>query len=93
MSKLRDLEADLAICEAATPGPFEVSLQGVVEVTSNGKSIAMVCDRDTAKFFAEAREGWPAAIRYAMKLENEIDRLRNEIDILQDQLNQRGCMA
>lgn len=45
------------------------------------------------KFIAAAREGWPYAIRYALKLEKEIDRLRNEIDILQEQLEQRGYSA
>lgn len=42
------------------------------------------------KFVAEAPAGWSYAINRALEAESEVDRLRHEIDILQDQLNQRG---
>jgi len=42
-------------------------------------------------FIREALEGWPYAIRRALEAETEIDRLRNELNILQEQLEQRGC--
>jgi len=41
------------------------------------------------EFIRQAREGWPYAIQRALAAEAEIDRLRNEIQILQEQLEQR----
>lgn len=41
-------------------------------------------------FIKAAYERWPETIRYAMKLEEENDRLRNELNILQEQLGERG---
>lgn len=83
---VRDLQADLEICNSATPGPYEVLLEeGCIDVVSpQSKSVAMVCNKEVATFFANARIGWPETIKYAMKLEDEIDRLRNEINILQE---------
>lgn len=45
------------------------------------------------QFIREALEGWPYAIRRALAAETEIDRLRDEIRMLQEQLEQRrrGC--
>lgn len=75
--RVRDLEADLAICEAATPWPWAVD-DGFLDVISE------------EIFIAEAREGWPYAIRRAMAAEAENDRLRNELNILQEQLHDKG---
>lgn len=36
---------------------------------------------------------WQAKDRYIEQLEDEIDRLRNEYDMLQEQLEQRRCYA
>lgn len=41
-------------------------------------------------YLLEAIEGWPYAIRRAMEAEAEVDRLRNEIRILQDHLHGEG---
>lgn len=91
----RDLEADLAICEAATPGPYRtwrcecgspVCDQVFISVTNSDGRL----NPEDARFYAEARDGWPYAIRRAMKAEEEIDRLHNEIGILQEQLSQSG---
>jgi hypothetical protein len=93
----RDLEKDLAICGSATPGPWEYQLddphvvQGkywFVRSRSVRKFVAECCDEDIARFIAEAREGWPYAIRRALEAEAEVDRLRNELNILQEQLEQ-----
>jgi len=139
MSKVRDLEADLAICEAATPGPwYDITDRICSEVTTNPNGgpqhwIFQLWFKDeenmqnyaaNARFITEAREGWPYAIRRALgaeaevkrlreerdfwarneyslgekvtrlareleQRENEIDRLRNELNILQEQLEQR----
>jgi hypothetical protein len=131
----RDLEKDLAICEAATPGPWEVEqTKGVVRTAITdaldpniwplyivmpsppfvlgkcGAAIAVDHFRGgireaeaVARFIAEARTGWSYAIRRALAaeaellrvnvtnsvLEAEVDRLRNELNILQEQLEQR----
>jgi hypothetical protein len=43
-------------------------------------------------FYREAAKGWPYAIKRALEAEKEVDRLRNELSIMQD-ANQRirGC--
>ncbi|WP_279041746.1 hypothetical protein [Brevibacillus borstelensis] len=101
----RDLQADLKICEAATPGPWRMNDSDMYEDNivwgPKGPGYGAVARVENdyprkprindARFVAEAREGWPETIRYAMSLEREIDRLRNELDIFQEQLEQRGC--
>lgn len=70
--KPRDLDADLAICEAATPDLLsnnEVFLNSYLKVAYNA---------------------WPYVIRRAMEAEQEIDRLRNELNILQEQQQRAG---
>jgi len=104
-NQARDLEADLAICEAAPPGPWIANTDPrfhdnlvwgpkgpgwgtVAEATRYLKE-----KREIAKFIAEAREGWPYAIRRALEAEAEVDRLRNELNILQEQLAQKCVRA
>lgn len=60
----------------------------------------LICERwdfgnpDIAnEFIRQAREGWPYAIRRALKAEAEVDRLRNELNILQEQLAQKCVRA
>lgn len=100
----RDLEKDLAICEAASPGPWKLNdsphyehniiwgFKGpghgaIAEVAFDYPRKPRIND---ACFIAEARTGWPETIKYAMGLEKEIDRLHNELNIMQEQLEQRG---
>ncbi|WP_035295167.1 hypothetical protein [Brevibacillus thermoruber] len=110
---VRDLEADLAICEAATPGPYTIEPCGCGHSACNFVFIHKINYSDgrllpeDARFIAEARAGWPYTIRRALaaeaellrvnvenrNLEAEVDRLRNEINILQEQLEQRRCSA
>jgi hypothetical protein len=96
-NQARDLEADLAICEAATPGPYTIEpcrcghsackFVFICKITySDGRLLP-----EDARFIAEAREGWPYAIRRALEAEAEIDRLRAENAMLLEALNQRGC--
>lgn len=91
----RDLEADLAICEAATPGPWNWTWDGLClsseGAADSGDYVAWVQhtaggpnDADRV-LISEARGGWPYAIRRAMEAEAEIDRLRNELQIQQEQ--------
>lgn len=100
----RDLEADLAICEAATPGPWEFGTNAHPELSgkpwgwikSMGSRIAVWSGSNNPNFYHDnrfmsaAREGWPYAIRRALEAEAEVDRLRNELNILQEQWEERG---
>ena len=88
----RDLEADLAICEAATPGPWTFDRISIKR-EEYALLLSYLSTQDDLRFVAEAREGWPYAIRRALAAEAEIDRLRNEIQILQEQLEQRGVCS
>jgi hypothetical protein len=92
-TQVRDLEADLAICEAATPGPWIFNGNEIVASNDKRKGIAGALADEDCRFIAEAREGWSYAIRRALEAEAEADRLRNEIQILQEQLEQRCCRA
>ncbi|MFC5468440.1 hypothetical protein ACFPPD_06885 [Cohnella suwonensis] len=97
----RDLDADLAICEAATPGPWivAVSIHVVRDFWENdgSRQVVFTAANDIeadARFTAEARQGWPYAIRRAQEAEERMDKLKEEIRILQDSLNgrqRRGC--
>ncbi|MFD1270623.1 hypothetical protein ACFQ3Y_24745 [Paenibacillus motobuensis] len=84
----RNLHADLAICEAATPGPLSAdadewpgneNLRYWVNTHEDG--IGCFLAYEDAKFFAEAREGWPEAMRIAIAAEAENKRLRTELKV------------
>lgn len=79
--------ADLAICEAAPPGPWLVDENAANQIRQpNGSKRRRVTTppdadgiRDTL-FTATARDGWPHAIRRAMAAEAEVERLRFVIE-------------
>lgn len=99
VEQVRDLDADLAICEAAGRGPWLVDHGVASQVrqpnVSNRRRIVCPPDADginDSRFIAAAREGWSSAIRRAMEAEAKIDRLENELRMLQGDLNRgRGC--
>ena len=79
----RDLNEDLAICNAATQGPWVYSEGLYVVKNVTGDSFEWDADfvaeagaEEDAAFIAAAREGWPHAIRRAQAAEAEVDRLR-----------------
>ena len=92
----RDLTADLAICEAATEGPWHTNsrtegyviagdekcttIATVIEYNDDGTEYLRFgyheC-QDNRVFIAEARQGWPEAIRRAIAAEAENERLRD----------------
>jgi hypothetical protein len=81
----RDLAADLAICEAATAGPWLVDENTANQIRqpngSKRRRITTPPDADGIKdaaFIAKAREGWPESIRRAMAAEAEVERLRKD---------------
>jgi hypothetical protein len=87
----RDLDVDLAICEAATLGPWiATELDNGVLVVRDHENVELVDAQfsEDSVFIAEAREGWPYAIRRVQEAERENDRLLNELNMLQQQLDQ-----
>jgi hypothetical protein len=77
----RDLHADLAICNAATAGPWEWGVDNGESLLQNSRGVPVVfisepgiTDAD-ARFIAEARTGWPHAIERALAAEKEVARL------------------
>lgn len=88
MTTERDLAADLALCEAATPGPWRYE-DGDVNRRDPRPAVltyfdyeegewfihADFADKDDAIFSAAAREGWPIAIRRAMAAEAKLQYL------------------
>lgn len=75
----RDLEAELQLCNTVKPSLTQLT------------SVAVVCSSNISAFLTAASASWPETIQYAMKLEDEVDRLHNELNILQEQLTNRGC--
>ena len=89
-TKVRDLRTDLAICEAATPGPWTFDRVSVKR-EEYALLLSYLSTQDDLRFVAEARKGWPYAIRRALELEEEVQRLRTENAQLLEALSQRGC--
>ncbi|MBU9705860.1 hypothetical protein KSP24_02835 [Paenibacillus sp. AK121] len=82
---MRDLNADLAVCEAATVGPWGLHDAGLGRgyvYASIGGVLTMVAESGRiadAHLIAEAREGWPEAIRRAITAERENAELRDRL--------------
>ncbi|WP_438435439.1 hypothetical protein [Gorillibacterium sp. sgz500922] len=95
---MRDLDTDLAICEAATPGPWLEGATDAIRVSEgwvcqfyegddlNGTARHFLNYESNLAFVLAAREGWPEAIRRAQAAEDEVDRLEAKLDRLQDEL-------
>lgn len=75
---MRDLEADLKICEAATPGPWAKTGDFVNDLY--GKPIARTWEESDNIFIAAARTGWPETIERAMAAEAELARIKVGVD-------------
>jgi hypothetical protein len=77
----RDFAKDREICEAATPGPWmNDNLSNSLIWGPKGPGFGLIAKanygilwRDNARFIAEARTGWPAAL-------DEIERLRAALE-------------
>lgn len=99
----RDLVADLAICEASTPGPLyakneewpgNANLRYWVDNQDDG--IGCFVRYEDAKFAAEAREGWPYAIRRAIAAETDLLEWKTraqEAEDLAEYLRERAAIA
>ena len=73
----RDFSKDRRTCEAATPGPYQITPCKCDQPACNQVFISIThsdgrLDPEDAAFYSEAREGWPDAL-------DEIDRLRKLI--------------
>lgn len=77
-TNMRDLHADLAICEDASAGEWTIAdtTDGYYILDASdwvvGATIENVHD---ARFIAESRQGWPEAIRRAIAAEASLDKL------------------
>ncbi|MGF7045753.1 hypothetical protein J2T13_000213 [Paenibacillus sp. DS2015] len=83
----RDLIADLAICDAATEGPWRREhgcecevfsgtdmYPSVITVSGDDMSYVVI-SAENERFILESREGWPHAIRRAVAAEERCDSL------------------
>ncbi|MGG1249908.1 hypothetical protein ABE205_19460 [Brevibacillus agri] len=94
---MRNAAKDLAMCEAATPGPWKTSQhdQYSLDIVSVPEQ-EVICWTDSfgqgardGYFIAEAREALPYWIKRAMAAEAEIDQLRKEHHLDRIELNRR----
>lgn len=89
---MRDLQKDLELCNAATPGPWkvkeligpyteELSVRTAddMPICEAGGALKYPEDRANARFIAEAREGWPEAIKRAMEAETRAAELKKAL--------------
>ncbi|PWV97469.1 hypothetical protein DFQ01_121113 [Paenibacillus cellulosilyticus] len=92
----RDLAADMAICEAATPGPWCIVGNSVatLKTDKDGWHDSIINPRtpfpsfEIMQFISMAREGWPYAIRLAQELQKENEQLERELQVYRD--HERG---
>ncbi|MCR8843139.1 hypothetical protein NQ117_05555 [Paenibacillus sp. SC116] len=85
--KKRDLHADLAICDAATSGPWNIAdtTDGFYVLDADDYVLAATLEHAVdATFIVEARQGWPEAIRRAIVAEAEVERLQCELTMALD---------
>jgi len=84
----RDLQADLALCDAATAGPWRMYGGKFGETNvyyppyDNHDEVVSDIDADRthdARFIAESREAWPEAIRRAIAAEEKWAKLRSVV--------------
>lgn len=78
----RDFAADRAICDAATSGPWNIRISyygGMRYDVRSARFDLRLHNEPDARFIAEARNGWPAAL-------DEIERLTHLSDLLRGQL-------
>lgn len=77
---MRNLQADLALCEAAKPENWTVEESRFCpnKECPHFEKLTIVAWPPNIEFIAAAREGWPAAIRRALADEADMDFLKQE---------------
>lgn len=86
---MRDLKADLEICNKAMTGPWVRKYENNIKQAVSDRGICSCSyssnidsaktaqeNSDNMEFIAQSREGWPHAIERAIKAEAEVERLR-----------------
>jgi len=98
----RDLKKDLEICSKATRGPWYIgpkegvpnrliattSLFGSAKIYTRGQDAS---PKNDTEFIAEARTGWPQAIKRAMESEAKVKELERKIYELTTAVNMYHC--
>ena len=89
---MRELKADLEICEKATPGEWattygsEFVVQDKYDKDDCRQGICKLLHKpkinEDAQFIASAREGWPEAIERAIKAEETLESLLDDYTMI-----------
>jgi hypothetical protein len=90
----RDAAADLAMCEAATPGPWVVDGENGVIWDGKGQIVVVLdanADPDNDDFIAESRTALPHWINRAVAAEAEVERLREALRSISTYEPPPGC--
>jgi hypothetical protein len=91
----RDAAADLAMCEAATPGKWEGkhAIQPYISVFTGvaEEVIATTYTRGNMRFIAESRTALPHWIKRAVAAEAEVERLREALRSISTYEPPPGC--
>lgn len=94
---MRDLLKDLELCTKATSGkwisdcsPWDDQIISIPEDDPDGyvRSLFTIdaATSDDIELVTQAREGWPHAIERALKAEDEVEKLRAELEFLRAQV-------
>ncbi|MBG9774270.1 hypothetical protein [Brevibacillus laterosporus] len=82
----RNLREDLEICNAATEGPWGAShdewpVNANLRhwVSTHWDGLACAVSYEDARFIAEARDGWPHAIRRAVDAERKVAQMERRL--------------
>ncbi|WP_068792796.1 hypothetical protein [Brevibacillus laterosporus] len=98
----RNLHEDLEICNVATEGPWAADYHEghCVEATSipswgGGVIVCYGVERADARFIAEARDGWPHAIKRALDAEMKVAQMERRLRAVEStvgrMLDSYGC--
>ncbi|GAB7387386.1 hypothetical protein BSNK01_12220 [Bacillaceae bacterium] len=86
----RDLHADLELCERGTRGPWKVRVgnhvfcDAVLDAEGNELFCSETATLEDLKVGAEAREGWPHALKRAIEAEKRVEELECEVERLRN---------
>jgi hypothetical protein len=92
---IRDFAADLAVCNAASSGPYRIATPTYCGcncvITGATRGDGKLFPADIA-FIKEAREGWPAALAEIARLQRQWGALKTHVRNSRDTL-QKGDLA
>ncbi|GGF87957.1 hypothetical protein [Paenibacillus abyssi] len=93
----RNFAADQRICDAATPGPWTIEGNNVDGPDTGYGELRVATLSDTARreqtenarFIAEARTGWPAALAEIERLKAELESYPHAVDHLINEMRSK----